>query len=168
MIRWKPFLYVAATVSAVAVIGAFSAKPVIAQIRAALVQNVDEPGRNPYQETQFVICAAQNCNFTFATVPAGKRLVLTHVNGTVNTAGGTVPITLIQSSLGGSPFATVWVPLTKSTVHSNATRFMISSDVLAYFGPGEQPSGFDGLFSTPDSFVGGAQLMLTGYYVNLP
>ena len=43
-----------------------------------------------------------------------------------------------------------------------------NSPVTAYFGPGEQPSGFYGLFSTSDSFVSGGLQVLTGYYVNLP
>jgi hypothetical protein len=38
----------AATAALLAVLGHFYAKPLMAQVRAALTQNIDEPGRNPY------------------------------------------------------------------------------------------------------------------------
>ena len=168
MPRWNSWLYAAIVIAAVAAITTFTAKPLLAQIRAALVQNVDEPGRNPYQEAQFVTCGTQNCNFLYAVVPAGKRLVLTNVSGYVDVHGGTLPNTYVQSSFGGSPFATVFVPGIRGTVNSNSTRIVYNSQVTAYFGPGEQPSGFYGLFSTSDSFAAGGLMVLTGYYVNLP
>lgn len=151
------------------IVGGVFAKPIAAQVRAAIVQNVDEPGRNPYQETQFVICGGpQNCNFSFAAVPAGKRLVLTNVNGFVDVKNGTLPNANVESSLGGSQYATVFVPGTRGTVNLGSTRVVYNSEVKAYFGPGEQPSGFYGLFSTSDTFVGGGLMTLTGYYVTLP
>ena len=168
MNRWKCCLYAALAVSALSVAGVFGAKPLMAQVRAALIQNVDEPGRNPYQETQFATCAGQNCNFTFEPVPAGKRLVLTHVNGYVDVKGGTFPNSYLQSSFGGSQYATVFIPGEKGTVFSNSTRIVYNANVQAYFGPGEQPSAAYLLFSTPDLFNGGALLSLTGYYVSLP
>jgi hypothetical protein len=54
----------------------------IAQIRAALVKNVDEPGRAPYQQMiEFNSGApacplSQFCLLTFSPVPAGKRLIV--------------------------------------------------------------------------------------------
>ena len=152
----------------VAVIATYTAQPLSAQVRAAIIQDVDEPGRNPYQEAQFVTCAAQHCNFSFSTVPTGKRLVLTNVSGYVDVVGGTLPNTYIQSSFGGSQYATVFVPGTKGTVFSAGTRIVYNSMVNAYFGPGEQPSGAYLLFSTSDSFSGSGLLVLTGYYVNVP
>lgn len=52
-----------------------------AQTRAALVRNVDEPGRVPYSESKIGTCNAVNCFFNFTVVPAGKRLVIEHING---------------------------------------------------------------------------------------
>ena len=53
-----------------------------AQARAALVKNVDEPGRSPYQAVQMTF---NNCGVYgfayFPAVPAGKRLVVTFVSG---------------------------------------------------------------------------------------
>ena len=156
-------------VCALCIVGAIGTTPAVAQTRAALVQNVDEPGRNPYQETQFTICGGpQNCNFTFAVVPSGKRLVLTHVSGFVDVRGGTLPNSNVESNFGGNQFATVFFAGTRGTVFAGATRIVYNSDVLAYFGPGEQPSGFYGLFSTTDTFLNAGSLTLTGYYINLP
>src|SRR5215468_9758461 len=64
-------------------LGRFFAKPLLAQVRAALVQSVDEPGRNPDQETKVAGCGLSHpeCDLTFAAVPPGKRLVLTNVSG---------------------------------------------------------------------------------------
>lgn len=148
---------------------AFTAAPALAQVRPALVQNVDEQGRNTYQETQFTTCGGtQHCNFTFAVVPSGKRLVLKHVSGFADVVGGTLPNSYVQSSFGGNQYATIFFPGTRGTLNTSSTRIVYNSEVLGYFGPGEQPSGFFGLFSTSDSFTGGASLTLTGYYINLP
>lgn len=167
MNKWT--LLTASAVSALCIVGAFSAAPALAQVRAALVENVDEQGRNPYQETQFTICGGpQNCNFTFAVVPNGKRLVVTHVSGFVDVKGGTLPNSNVQSNFGGSNFATIFFAGTRGTVSASSTRIVYNSEVLGYFGPGEQPSGFYGLFSTTDSFVSAGSLTLAGYYINLP
>ena len=49
MTRRKNLVWAAAVVIAVAVIGMLTSKPVLAQIKAALVANVDAPVRIPYQ-----------------------------------------------------------------------------------------------------------------------
>jgi hypothetical protein len=46
-------------------------KPVLAQVRAALVQSVDEPGRNPLELSQDT-----SANQVFWIVPAGQRWVI--------------------------------------------------------------------------------------------
>jgi hypothetical protein len=146
------------------------AAPAHAQ-RAAIVQSVDEPGRNPYQESiANTNCrTTQFCNFAFATVPAGKRLVLTNISGYVDTGVGTFPNGIVQSSLGGSAYATLHFTGTRgSQAGSLGFRMYINEQVLAYFGPGESISGFYGLSSTTDTFSGGSRLTLTGYYINLP
>jgi hypothetical protein len=65
-----------------AVIGKFYAEPLWAQARAALVKNIDERGRVPFQATG--ACSAPSfpgsCDVIFSAVPSGKRLVIEHVN----------------------------------------------------------------------------------------
>lgn len=70
-----------------AVVGRFYAKPVLADVRAALVQNTDEPGRNVF--------ALQGSNSTLNpyfqsfTVPAGKRYVIDQYTATCDIVSST-------------------------------------------------------------------------------
>jgi hypothetical protein len=80
---WVPF-------AAIAVVLALTCGVAVAQTRPAIVKNVDEPGRIPYQ--QFVsatpgpasACGLNFCTWFFPNVPAGKRLVITDFFGTVS------------------------------------------------------------------------------------
>jgi len=82
--------------------------------------------------------------------------------------GGTLPNNFVQSSFGGNQYADVFFPSTRGTVTPGATRMVTNEKVLAYFGPGEIPHGFQGLTSTTDTFASGGLMTLTGYYINLP
>ncbi len=82
------------------VAGAFAAvlllaAPVaVAQIRPAVVKNVDEPGRVPYVQFFSAVpglstgCGVNFCDFYLPAVPAGKRLVITDVYGVINLEPG--------------------------------------------------------------------------------
>src|ERR1700757_351238 len=136
--------------AALSVLTHFFGKPVLASVRAALVQNVDEPGRNPYQETEFDLSCSNGanpaCNVDFAAVPAGKRLVVPHVNGFVDVVGGTLPNMFLSSSLGGSQYATVFFQGERGTKIPTSTRIVINQPINAYFGAGEVPHIFSGLY----------------------
>jgi hypothetical protein len=149
---------------------ALCAPPVLAQTRAAFVQSVDEPGRNPYQETlSDTTCRGTLvCSFNFDTVPAGKRLVLTHISGYVDTAAGTLPNGFVQSGFGGEAYATLAFTGVRGPTSALGTRIFINHPVRAYFGPGESVRGLYHLNGSGDTMSGGALMMLTGYYVNLP
>jgi hypothetical protein len=73
-------LTLAAGLALVVMAGKFFAVPLLAQVRAALVQNVDEHGRIPYQSTsQGGNCnGVLQCDAFFPAVPNNKRLVITH------------------------------------------------------------------------------------------
>src|SRR5215475_13967952 len=65
-------------------LGHFGARPLLAQIRAALVKNIDEQGRTPYQSSQSCNTPGNTvCSADLTPVPAGKRLVIQHVSGLV-------------------------------------------------------------------------------------
>jgi hypothetical protein len=90
MNRFRNYVLMAAGFAVlVLVVGVFSAGPAIAQaVRAALVSNVDEPGRIPYH---IPIALSGDCMLGCigvaspkqGRVPAGKRLVITNVTGQV-------------------------------------------------------------------------------------
>lgn len=50
------------------------------QPTVTLVQNVDEPARNPYQQTLAITSACSACDFSFAAVPANTTLRITNVS----------------------------------------------------------------------------------------
>lgn len=158
----------AALALAIAAAGALSALPVAAQTRAALVQSVDEPGRNPYQEVLSDLgCRGTTvCSFNFAAVPAGKRLVVTHISGYIDTAAGTLPNGFLTSSFGGSSYATSPFTGVRGPISGLGTRIVINNEVLAYFSVGETPRATMQVFG--DTASGGALIMLTGYFVNVP
>ncbi|MDO9315012.1 MAG: hypothetical protein Q7T97_10750 [Burkholderiaceae bacterium] len=159
----------AAVALAVAAVGALSALPAAAQTRAALVQSVDEPGRNPYQETlSDLACRGTTvCSVNFATVPAGKRLVVTHISGYIDTAAGTPPNGFLSSSFGGSAYATVPFTGVRGPNGNLGTRYFINNEVLAYFGVGESPRATMQALGG-DTASGGALVMISGYFVNVP
>lgn len=158
----------AALTLAVGTVGALCALPAAAQTRAALVQSVDEPGRNPYQEVQSnTTCRGTSvCVVEFSVVPAGKRLVITHITGYFDTANATPPNGFFQSSIGGFGYATVPFTGVRGPTGNLGTRFFINNEVLAYFGVGENPRATMQAFG--DLASGGAMLMISGYYVSVP
>jgi hypothetical protein len=146
------------------------ASPALAQTRAALVQSIDEPGRNPYQETQSnTTCRGTTvCSFNFAAVPPGKRLVLTNISGYVDTGAGALPNGFVSSGFGGSAYATIPFTGVRGAVSALGTRIFINHSVQAYFGPGEPINAIYHVNGSGDTMSGGALMMLSGYFVNVP
>jgi hypothetical protein len=72
-----------------AILGHYFAKPLMAQVRAALVQNVDEPARNPFLIR--LSGSSPGGNFIDVppfTVPAGKRYVVEHYSAFCSVGSG--------------------------------------------------------------------------------
>jgi hypothetical protein len=100
-----------------AVLGKFYAPPLMAQVRAALVQDVDQPARAPFQVT--VPININNFNSTPVTIPAGKRLVVDYISmsGAAQTTGSYIqPIAIFSSSVAGNPSCSYYVAPQQSTV----------------------------------------------------
>jgi len=150
---WISSAVIAGTIAALLI---FSDTKAIAQIRAALMKNVDEPYRTPFvTRSQFLIngggcfgtsdCSNYSEGPTFAvldlrTVPTGKRWVVTSATGGLNFSyGKTISIEL------GSPRSSVvfdglkWIyggPYIQYSVFS-ASAF--NASLHATFEPGETP-----------------------------
>ena len=89
-----------AVLALLAIIGKFYAKPVLAQVRAALVQSVDEPGRNTFalSGTNDTL----NPYFQTFTVPAGKRYIVDQYTATCDVVASTSLTQVeIDTSVGG-------------------------------------------------------------------
>jgi hypothetical protein len=109
-------LTLAAALLLLAVVGKFYAQPVMAQVRAALVQDVDQPARAPFQAT--VPININNFTYTSVPIPAGKRLVIDYVSlsGAAQTSGAYVqPIIILNSAVAGSSSALYYLGPNPST-----------------------------------------------------
>lgn len=123
-------------------------------VRAALVRNQDEPGRNPYSEQQF--CTTVNCSLTFAAVPPGQRLVLTSVNFAM---AGATPVSTAVVLRGHLDHARV-IPGTPL-----GTALIGNAPVMAYFEAGEQPVLTCATAPCGNTLL---QSILSGYFISLP
>lgn len=156
--------------------GLLAAMPSQAQTRAALVQSVDEPGRQPYQEKVRIPCTgADQTEATFSTVPAGKRLVLTHIGGFLDTAQGSLPDGLVYSATGGEGVANIRSTEallaftgTRGATGASSVRVYFNQAVQAYLPPNDYARMRYTLTSPGDRCAGHAVMVLTGYFVNLP
>jgi hypothetical protein len=120
----------------------------LAQIRAALVKNVDEPGRMPYQHEvdfgfNFNGCSTRLCLVAFPAVPAGKRLVVEHVSALVDITNGGQPTLFAFSDSGATNTGNVAIiqPDFKiGAVFGADTFWSIDRNVLVYYEAGVAPS----------------------------
>ncbi|HLK17477.1 MAG TPA: hypothetical protein VKT81_00935 [Bryobacteraceae bacterium] len=155
MQRLKRLVLFAALAGAVlTVVGIGTESRAIAQaVRAALVQNVDEPGRHPYIET--VTCETGNCVLTFPAVPSGQRLVVTSVSAESFAISGRV------LELRGHGTVIQYLPIT--SFFNNVGSSNLHN--LSYFDAGESPSilCFD-CNPNPTNL----SATLSGYFISLP
>jgi hypothetical protein len=133
-------LTLAAGMALVVMAGRFFAVPLLAQVRAALVQNVDEHGRIPYQSTsQNSNCTVNSlqCDVFFPPVPNNKRLVITHFDTfvLVNNFGGLIFMYL------STPASTnrAYPEFTAGTPTAGDSTFLSSRAVEFYVDAGGTP-----------------------------
>lgn len=103
--------------------------------RTVSVRNVDERGRAPYMQFQVRPCpggAAVPCEVAFPPVPAGHRLVLEHVNASINFAPGGVR----RTALIVLEDAIVVLPTRPS---SDPNLVIVNEPALVYYESGETP-----------------------------
>jgi hypothetical protein len=127
--------------------------------KAALVQNIDDDARVPYQVFQF----GANCNspgdcaIVFPAVPAGRRVVIEHLSCFVSLQSGslTAPITVGSQYSNARNFA---------IASATGPSYVANSSVLLYVEAGDQPR-VDALSSGPYSVF---FCNLTGRSVAIP
>jgi len=155
-------LTLAGALALAAVLGHFYAKPLMAQVRAALVQDVDQPARAPFQAT--VNLTLNNFNFTPVTIPPGKRLVIDQVsyNGAAQTAGSSIqPLILLQSSVAGGPAATYYL---SSTALTDQGQYYAVTPMTVYSDSLQVGWGFSGFTPTFFNF----NVNISGHLVSIP
>ena len=136
--------------------------------RAALIQDRDSPGRSPYQHETGVnpsnaICPNNFfCVITFAAVPAGMRLVVTHAsveftNGIAGAGTGYI------SGPGGIFGPRLIIP---HNVVTPGNRTIACGQVTYYVEAGQTPTVIftgNGVITNNSAFAS-----LTGYLIALP
>ncbi len=126
----------AGAVALLAVLGHFYAVPLMAQVRAALVKNQDERGRNPYIQT--LNCAnptGPQCEANFPAVPANMRLVVEHVNVWVGTATALQQVVIT----GNNTFEYPFLQQQGADLGGNII-YVANQPLLTYFEAGETPA----------------------------
>ena len=122
-----------------------------AQVRPAVVKNIDEPGRIPYQQHVAAAKASANCggnfcDFLLPTVPAGKRLVITNFSGHLAFEGTAVAgriVLYLDSLTAGSP--EFEVPHNPGAYHKdpisigNPNRMAFNEKVQLFVEAGQRP-----------------------------
>ena len=161
-------------------VGSIAAAAIALQIAAAqaapapsptVVQNVDEPGRNPYQDsqtfnhtTQFG-CTQFVCTLKFKPVPAGQRLVVTYASAAYSLApnGTEASVALaIDGDFTSSDAPQQFI----LTVPIGGSRVVGAGPTVFYVEAGHQPS----LLLAGNTLATGltAQATVAGYLVSVP
>ena len=149
-------LKIAGTMALLVVLGKFYAKPLYAAV-AAMVQDVDQPARAPFQAT--VAVNINNFNYTSVPIPAGMRLVVDYIamSGAAQTAGPDIqPIMILNSSVAGNPGALYYIaPEQSSTTpgqYYHTEKAAIYSDSLSV---GPAFAGYDPTFMAFNVVISG-------------
>jgi hypothetical protein len=160
-------LTLAGTLAVVAVLGKFYAVPALAQaVRAAVVKNIDEPGRTPFEDAGIsTTCDAKGlgCTLDYAAVPANKRLVITYVTGQIVTKGNNQTIQSIHLTTARFGANTYFPALIQGFDQVTLFRYWaVAQPILAFAEAG----------STPEITVFGtgiyeADFKITGHLVDL-
>ena len=150
----------------VAVLGKYYAVPAIAQtVRAALMQDRDNPARNYYQ-TYNLNCgyAASICIANMPAVPAGKRLIITHVSGAVDTtaAGSLYRVTLGPTGQSATAYLQFAPP---NMTFNNLYEHTFNQEVFAGFDANQTPQL---IVQVNDGSTFAWQATATGYMVDIP
>lgn len=148
-----------------------SATAALAQGKPAIVQDRDEPGRNPYQQTiqitqDTTTCGALMtlCQALFEAVPSGMRLVVTHASVTYHADPASDDALVYSGPLQLPTFA----HLLPMPAVRNGTRHVAAGPVFYVAAEGAQPyivvsSGISGLTTGKT-----ATFSLSGYFVAVP
>ena len=154
----------AATLALLAVLGKFYAKPLIAQVKAAIVQDRDSKARNIYQALNSCSNVTNPCQIDFAAVPAGKRLIIEQVSAIVTlppVAGNSLAGVELR---GGNVFQ--FLPLVAAPGNfSGQVQYSTNQTVLASYDAGQVPQ--------VDTFVASGSTFsvlasISGYMIDIP
>lgn len=154
----------AGALALLAVFGKFYAVPLVAQVRAAIVQDRDSKARNIYQSVQNCSNVTNPCQVTFAAVPAGKRLIVEQVSALVTlptAAAGTIADIELR---GASVFQ--FLPIVAAPGNfGGQVQYTTNQTVLAAYDAGQVPQ-VDTFVASGATFTVVASI--SGYMIDIP
>ena len=154
----------AATLALLAVLGKFYAKPLIAQVKAAIVQDRDSKARNIYQALNNCSNVSNPCQINFAAVPAGKRLIIEQVSAIVTlppVAGNSLAGVELR---GGNVFQ--FLPLVAAPGNfGGQVQYSTNQTVLASYDAGQVPQ-VDAFVASTSTFS--VLASISGYMIDIP
>ena len=126
--------------------------------RPALTRSADEPGRAPYHQYINGSCVTGTCRFAFKAVPAGFRLVITHVS--VITVGTNSFLGYLSDEPGftgaaASDGSTNAIVLAEAPRVAGGTLSVSSSLVTFYVDGGKSPNIVITGSGTPNASING-------------
>lgn len=153
-------------VRGLALLALLPATVALAQPKPALVQSRDEPARDPYQKEVAaapIDCTSSGCVVAFPAVPAGKRLVVTHISVVAATSDASTTYgVVVLSHAGVAPSATIYLPI--APMGPGATNyFYLSAPITYYVEAGDWPHIQMVLTGSTSATV-----TLVGYSIALP
>jgi hypothetical protein len=134
MNRFRNFIWIAAgfTILAAAISALMPGSALAQAIKAALIKNIDEPGRSPYYSSGN--CAsAGGCIITLAAVPANKRLVVQFVSFDVQSGNAVTDNAIALLGDGANNYA--WIAPTRI----DDLNWAGAQPVTAFISAGAQP-----------------------------
>jgi hypothetical protein len=154
----------AGVLALLAVLGKFYAAPLVAQVRATLVQDRDSRARNLYQAVNNCFNVTSPCQITFAAVPAGKRLIIEQVSAIVTlptVAGDALDAVELR---GASVFQ--FLPLVPAPGNfGGQVQYVTNQTVLAAYDAGQVPE-VDTFVASGSTFTTLASI--SGYMIDIP
>lgn len=120
-------------------------------------------GRAPYQQSVrgTPACTIDGCTATFAPVPAGKRLVVTHASAAFGVPSGTLGFVILTSSAPQS--ASLFLPLPQNPAPFG---LIASSPVTYYVEEGTTPLVV--LAGIGLAFAGNSTVTIVGHLIDAP
>jgi hypothetical protein len=151
------------------ILGGMLAEPVIAQVRAALVKDVDNPARQPFAVNSGVSIMTQgqsSVTQALLTVPAGKRAVIEHVSCIDFLVSGDNFVRMeLRHTLGGVAKAQQFVhDFVGGSLLAGTDIWSFSQPIRVYADPGTEVTMF--AIRRTLAGTGGIECELSGHYVD--
>ena len=157
----------AGALALLAVLGKFYAVPLVAQVRAAIVQDRDSKARNLYQAVDSCFNVANPCVIAFPAVPAGKRLIIEQVSALATlptAAAGTIDMIELRGANGSNVFQ--FLPVVPSIGNfGGQVQYATNQTVLAAYDAGQVPQ-VDAFVASGATFT--VLASISGYMIDIP